>query len=264
MCLEPVGKFEMGGRDVGVLILEIAVASGVDMGGHRIGQAQAQDHRDVVGRKAPEDVLLGAVLSEVQAMRVDVLESAECPLVDELSQFHITGMILEQVPDHQDPIVLADERAHAPGIAIAEGEGLFDVDILACGEGVARDLEMRGGRSRDDHRPDLGVFEYRAEIVDPGGAVLHRDRTGYGLVGIADRAESSKVTQDPREVLAPTASAHERYVFHDLVVPKFSAAAKRRASPWRLLKRFGMESAFETTDFPISTPSDLRCRSNEN
>ena len=67
----------------------------------RLLAGEVQDHRDVVRAEAPQRVLVGAQLAEVQAVGVDVVDVAELARVGDLLELAHARVVLEQVADHQ-------------------------------------------------------------------------------------------------------------------------------------------------------------------
>ncbi len=93
-------------------VLDPRADVGLAVGHHLIGllAGQVEHHRDVVRAEAPERVLVGAQLAQVQAVAVDVVDLAQLAGVGQLLELLHARVVLEQVPDHQHAAGLARRR----------------------------------------------------------------------------------------------------------------------------------------------------------
>ena len=98
---------------------------------HGLLADQVQGDRDVVGPEAPEGVLVGPQLAEVESVAVDVVEVAQLAGVDQLLQAGDCRVVLEQVPDHQDAPGLLGGGDGPFGIGGARRQRLLDEAVLA-------------------------------------------------------------------------------------------------------------------------------------
>ena len=127
--LEPAGELQVGGGDVRDLLVEIIAAGGHDRLGLFLGQAE--DHGDVVWSKAPEDVLFPPDLAEAQAVRVDVVYPPQLAFADELLEPDEGGVVLQEMPHHEDALLLLRDSFKLMGIREAERKGLLHEHVLA-------------------------------------------------------------------------------------------------------------------------------------
>ena len=84
---------------VGDDVVEIARTDGLYRSWYPAGQRE--DHGDVVGSKAPQDVLLAPDAAQVEARRIDVAQVTQGVRPDQLVQLQERRMVLHQVADHK-------------------------------------------------------------------------------------------------------------------------------------------------------------------
>ena len=77
----------------------VGLAAGRELVGLLAGEVQHDGH--VVRPEAPQRVLVGAQLAEVQAVAVDVADVAQLARVGDLLELVDAGVVLQQVPHHQ-------------------------------------------------------------------------------------------------------------------------------------------------------------------
>ena len=94
---------------------------------------QMQDDRDVVGAEAPQRVLVGAQLAEVEAVAVDVVDRRRArPSSASSLSLRDARVVLEQVADHQHAARRLGGRGNgALGVGDRLGERLLDEAVLA-------------------------------------------------------------------------------------------------------------------------------------
>ncbi len=103
---------------------------------------------------------------QVEAVAVDVVEPAELVAVDQRLQPRDRGVVLEQVPDHENLAGVIGRGDSALGVGGGGGERLLDEAVLArLGDGD-RELSVRGHRRGEHDRVELLVGE---EIVERAG-----------------------------------------------------------------------------------------------
>ena len=126
----------------------------------------AEHHRDVVRAEAPERVLVGAQLAEVQPVAVDVVDPlAELARVGQLLELPDARVVLEQVADHQHPPESARGRHRALGVGDRLRQRLLDEAVLAGLEHPHRELRVRRDRRRERDRVELRIGEQLVEIA---------------------------------------------------------------------------------------------------
>jgi hypothetical protein len=158
MALDAVPELQRGHGRVIDLRAEICAAKT----GHPKGlfTQEHQQHRDVVGGEAPEDVLLGPELADVEAVGVDVLDLAQDAGPDELLELQHRGMVLEEVAHHQDAPLAPGGLNQVLSLANGQGEGLFHIDVLAFEQRTFDHLVMGLRRGRDGDGLDGRVSQH--------------------------------------------------------------------------------------------------------
>src|SRR4051794_13103662 len=115
--------------DVLDALAHVGLAARVELVGLLVGEVQ--QHRDVVRAQAPQRVLLRAQLPEVQPVSVDVVDVAELARPGDLLEFVYARVVLQQMPDHQDPAGRARRLARALGVGGGLRERLLYEAVLA-------------------------------------------------------------------------------------------------------------------------------------
>src|SRR5262249_17731321 len=115
-------EMETGNRDVGKVGRDVAPAATRDLDGKL--PRQPKDHGDVGRCETPEGVFLDPDPSEVEAIRVDVVDLTESPLRDQTSQLEDGRMVVEEVTDHQQPTPLLGFGPHARALLVRQGQRL--------------------------------------------------------------------------------------------------------------------------------------------
>ena len=106
-------------------------------------------------REGPQDVLLAPHLSEVEPVRIDVLQPAERALAHQFPQLDERRVVLQQVADHQPPVLALGEAAQLLGLGDGQRQRLLDEDVLAGFESRACELGMQRRRCRDRDAGDV-------------------------------------------------------------------------------------------------------------
>ena len=209
MGRHPGLELEVGEDDVLDPVLDVGLAPGRGLD-RQLPSAQREDHRDVVGAEAPERVLVGADAAEVEPLPVDVADVPERALVDHLPQLADAGVVLEQVADHQDPVVLLGEGHDALGVGEVLGQGLLDEAVLAGLDHLLGDRGVGRDRGGDCHRVQVRVGEDLLDVGgEPGLGVDPLPLLAHGLVGVAEPGQLAALdrVEVAGQVRAPVADA---------------------------------------------------------
>ena len=139
------------------VVLQVALAAGADL--HRLVAGEVVEHRDVVRAEAPQGVLVGAHLAEVEPVGVGVEDLAQLAGVDELLHLGHGRVVLEQVADHELDAVLLGRVQEVLGVGGLERDGLLDERVLAGLERLLAERVVAGDRGGDDDGVQLVVGE---------------------------------------------------------------------------------------------------------
>ena len=165
----------------------VRLALGADL--VRLLARQAQQHRHVVGAQAPERVLLGAQLAQVQAVAVDVVDVAQLAVGGQAVQHLQPGVVLQEVTDHQDPVRLGGRRHHALGVGHGLGQRLLDEAVLARGQHPLGDRRVGGHRRGHRHRVQGGIGQ---QLVQVGALARVGERQPLALAPVGRRRRRAR------------------------------------------------------------------------
>ncbi len=145
---------ELHGQEHDILDFRLQVALPVRRHPHGGLPEQVQCHRDVVRPKAPQGVLIGANLPQVDAQAIQVIDASQLPSLHQCPQ-PLDGRVKQQQVAGQngDPPVGGRPR-HGLGIAPGQGERLFHETGLSGLDTLQRKPRVRPRRRRDHHRVD--------------------------------------------------------------------------------------------------------------
>ena len=204
----PSGEGEMRRRHVGDGVMQVIAA----LRGHlrRLLPDEGEDHRKIVGREGPQNILLAPHLSQVQAGRGDVFEPLEHSLAHQFAQLYEGRVVLQQMADHQPPVRALRHGAELLGLGDRQGKRLLDKDVLAGFEGAGCELGMERRGCSDRDTGDPVVAQYRIEFSDPR-VVPFGERARRVAIGVADRGQGTKFSKVPNQVLAPISAADRRH-----------------------------------------------------
>ena len=157
-------------------------------------------------RERPQYVFFAAHLPEVEPIGIEILQPAERPLAHEFAQRHKGGMVLQQVADHQPPVVAFGQRTEGLGLRHGQRQRLFDKDMLSRLDGGARQRRVMHRRRGDRDRGDRLVAQHRVEFAHRRAVAL-AELPGSGRIGVADCRQRPELGEVPHEVLAPITAA---------------------------------------------------------
>jgi hypothetical protein len=186
------------------------------MGGNltRLLAGEVEHDRDVVSAEAPEGVLVRSQLAQVQAVAVDVVDLvAQLARIRQLLQLLHAGVILEQVPDHQDAPVLLCRANGALGVGDRLRERLLDEAVLAGLQNAHGEIRMRRDRRRQRDRVELRIGE---QLVEVGNHPRCREHRGHAVTPLLRRIAAvgelaaRHRSEVPGQVRAPVAEAGDR------------------------------------------------------
>ena len=203
-------ELEAGDRHVGEIGRDVAAPAARHLDRHL--PDQPQDDGDVVRGEAPERVLFGSDLSEVQPVRIDVVDAAERrPPPTSSRSAQDRRVVLQKVSDHQDPAAPVGLRAHLDALRVGQRQGLLDEDVLAGSERPAASgsdasppaSRGRRPRCRCARRP----LRSHRMVSTPGAIAAARARPASA--GSATSCEGAELMEVPNQVLAPVATAED-------------------------------------------------------
>ena len=148
-----------------------------------------QRDRDVVRPQAPERVLVGAQLAEVEAVGIQVVQVAELARVGDLLEVLHARVVLEQVPDHQ----------HAAGVARAAATARW-ASSTDCASGFSTRQCLPASRAR----------AASAEWVGTGVATTTASSVGVGeqLIEVGGHASAGQRAAARSRAAASPSHAH--------------------------------------------------------
>ncbi len=170
-ALSPLGKFQMGGGDIGDALMQVIAAGGLDA--LRLVPRQRQNHGDVVRGERPEDVFLPPDLAQVQPVGVDVVDPPQFPGRGKFLELDEGRVVLQQVPHHQDPAAFFGDFDQLLAFRFVQNERFFHIDVLAGQKGFARQEKMRFRRGGDHHTLDVVTLQNVGQrVADLDAGVL--------------------------------------------------------------------------------------------
>src|SRR5215469_2433880 len=225
-----VGKLELAQGYVGDARVEVASALAGDRQG-RLAE-KAEDDADVVRRKAPENVFLGADFADVEAIRIDVVDSSQGAIADELLQLDDGGMILEDVAHHQYSAVIRSYINQLRALGNVQREGFLDKDVLAREKRPLRHHIVMNGRGGKHDAVDVLVAK---DAVVIAAEVCFR-KLGAGSfqirrIAVAYSVQRSQLMKIPGEVFSPVAMTDDCNVDLHRFLPYNGCALIHRREP---------------------------------
>jgi hypothetical protein len=132
------------------------------------------------------------------------MELAQVPLGEPGVEGLNAGMVLEQMPDHEDPAKLVSKADQFVGLLEFEAEGFFDKDIFAGLESGLGQGIVRYGRGGDGDGSDAlaiqgfleGILDFDAWGKLADGGASRRGR-------VANQGEGTESVEIADEVFAP-------------------------------------------------------------
>ena len=197
-------KFQVRQRGVGDLRMQ-------DVRPHRfyarrLLSRHGEDHRQVVRRKGPKDILLASEFSQVQPVGINILQPAELSLPDHSLDFDNRRVVLQNMADKKHPVHLAGEFHQIGAFPFGDCQGLLYKHVLAGEKSVARHGIMQFGGSGDGHGVDIPRREHLGEREPHGDIGKFRGFPFKDFLGrVADHPESVQLVKIPRQVLTPIA-----------------------------------------------------------
>ena len=167
-----------------------------------------------MGPEAPERVLVRPQLPEVEPVAVDVAKLAELTRVHDLLQREHARVVLEQVPDHQQPPRLGGGRNRQLRVGDRLRKRLLDEAVLARLEHPGGERRVRRHRRREHDRVERGVAQQLIEVAGEArrgklaGEALASLRVGVAAPGQLALGKRGEVA---REVRPPVAEAHHSH-----------------------------------------------------
>ena len=105
-------------------------------------------------RETPQNILFPANLSEVQTIRVEILEATKPPFTHQFFKLEECWVILQQMSDHQPAVEMLRHAHELFGLAQRKRKRLFDEHVLARFQRSFGDLVMLDGGRCDRNGGD--------------------------------------------------------------------------------------------------------------
>ncbi len=117
-------------------------------------------------------------------------------------------MVLQQVPNHQNPVVLQRQALEFHRFVHIQRDGFLNEHILTCSKRLFCELVVKLGRRRNGHCADGFVFKKGTRVGHITYAVF-LSQFPCKLRWIGDRCQSTQVLQVPSNVLTPATTSDE-------------------------------------------------------
>ena len=93
------------GRDGDVADLGVQVGAPLASQGLGSLLGEREDHAHVVGRKGPQDIFFTPYFSQIQSVRIDVVNPTQFSCPGHFLQPHKDRMVLQKVTDHENAMI---------------------------------------------------------------------------------------------------------------------------------------------------------------
>src|SRR5207249_12078332 len=101
------GKRQQTGGDICDLLMKVVAPLRLHSVGHL--SQQPQDDRKGMEGERPQNIFFAADFSQVETVRIDVLEAPKFSSVDQYLEFENGGVVPQQMSDHEDlPPLMGD------------------------------------------------------------------------------------------------------------------------------------------------------------
>ena len=107
MRFHATGKRQQTGGDICDLLMKVVAPLRLHSVGHL--SQQPQDDRKVMGGERPQNIFFAADFSQVETVRIDVLDAAKFSSVDQFLEFENRGVVPQQMSDHEDSLLLTGQ-----------------------------------------------------------------------------------------------------------------------------------------------------------
>src|SRR5208337_3023690 len=196
--LDAARKAQNRQRDIGNRMVQIAGPLRSDRGGHFI--QQVENGGNVVRSKTPKNVFFCSEFAEVQPGRADVFNLSQFALLEHAPELDHCGMIVEQVPDHQNARVCARQVHQFFPFFDMQREWLLDEHILPCQQSSLRKLKVLCRRRRYRHRVDFGNGEQFLDAYGRPNTIVALHLSQAREFHIADGGQTPQFVEITHEV----------------------------------------------------------------
>ena len=199
---------EMRRRHVGDVVVQIVAADRLHR--FRLAADQRKDHREVVRREGPQDVLLAPDLSEVQAVGIDILQPAEPPVRAPAASARGTpgGTAAGGRPSAAGRAARRERRAPSPARLRAPAASRRRRACRPRAPGSPARSEGAAGAAIATASM-AGIAQRRLKLRTRPPCLRAR-APAVSAVGVDERLECAELGEVADEVLAPVAAADDR------------------------------------------------------
>ncbi len=121
---------------------------------------QTQNDRDIMGCKTPKDVFLPPNLTQIQPVRIDVLNTTKFARANQFFKFQYRLVIPEKMPHHENEVLLLGEGDELFSFLDRKAERLFHKHIFAGQQRLSYCISMALGGRGNGHSPDCLVSQH--------------------------------------------------------------------------------------------------------
>src|SRR6185437_6117069 len=144
--------------DIGDALVEIIPSLRSDPIGTLV--EQTQNNGDIVRCKTPKNVFLPPNLTQIQPVRIDVLDAAQFTRTDQFFELQHRRVIPEKMPHHENAALLLCEGDKLFSLLDRKAEWLFHKHILAGQQGLSYCISMALGWRGNGHSPNRLVAQH--------------------------------------------------------------------------------------------------------
>ena len=162
--------------------------------------------------KAPQNVLLGANFSDVQSVRVQIINLSERTRLNQFLQGQHCRVVAQDMSDHQDSTLRGRDVHQFRSLTFLNRQRLFHIHVFARQQGGLSHLKVRHRRRGQRHGVNVRPCQHAAELsIIADTLIVLFNCLGNRRRRIADALQCAQFMKHSDQILSPIPHARDGY-----------------------------------------------------